>query len=203
MKAIASATGRTLQKIKADLQEQGDLGKVAQISRSNQPTMFQPKPLTVQGVFKGLKEIASFSGHSSMNKKIDKIKFLLVACRNNEARYLIRYFHACLHLNYCAARSRESCVSDWPNRQSWLPLRMHPFSAVPRVSFCRFGIALLLGGKKNTEEGDATLAKASATMKQVYSELPTYEQIIPVLLEHGIDRLEEFCQMTPGIFTNT
>ncbi len=64
MKAIASATGRSLQKIKADLQEQGDLGKVAQISRSNQPTMFQPKPLTIPAVFKALKEIAAFSGHS-------------------------------------------------------------------------------------------------------------------------------------------
>ena len=64
MKAIASATGRALSKIKTDLAEHGDLGKVAQASRSNQATMFQPKPLTIQAVFKSLKEIAAFSGHS-------------------------------------------------------------------------------------------------------------------------------------------
>lgn len=90
MKAIAEATGRSLAKIKSELKEQGDLGKVAQVSRSNQTTMFQPKPLTVKSIFKALREIAAFSGNSSMNRKIEKIKSLLVACRNNEARYLIR-----------------------------------------------------------------------------------------------------------------
>lgn len=64
IKAIASATGRAVPKIKADLAVHGDLGKVAQASRSTQQIMFQPKPLTVQSVFKTLKEIAAFSGHS-------------------------------------------------------------------------------------------------------------------------------------------
>lgn len=36
--------------VKKDYDEQGDLGTVAQVSRSMQKTMFQPAPLTVQKV---------------------------------------------------------------------------------------------------------------------------------------------------------
>ena len=90
MKAIADATGRTQAKVKEQYETDGDLGKVAQSSRSNQSTMFQPAKLAVSQVFKVLKEIASISGGSSQAKKVEKIKGLLVACRGNEAKYLIR-----------------------------------------------------------------------------------------------------------------
>ena len=53
-----------MDKIKAEAQEKGDLGLVAESSRSNQRTMFQPANLTAVGVFAKLKEIASMSGNS-------------------------------------------------------------------------------------------------------------------------------------------
>jgi DNA ligase-1 len=84
MKAIASATGRSLQKIKSDLQEQGDLGKVAQMSRSNQPTMFQPKPLTVPFVFKVLKEISSITGQSVCDTIQGTMKFLIIVAKQED-----------------------------------------------------------------------------------------------------------------------
>lgn len=59
-----SFPGRQLDKIKAEAQEKGDLGLVAESSRSNQRTMFQPASLTAGGVFRKLKEIASMSGNS-------------------------------------------------------------------------------------------------------------------------------------------
>lgn len=62
MKAIAQCTGRTLAQIKTDVQEVGDLGIVAEGSRSNQRTMFQPAPLTVSSVYTRLKEIAQMTG---------------------------------------------------------------------------------------------------------------------------------------------
>ena len=68
----------------------GDLGLVAEASRMSQRMMFQPAKLTVQVVFTRLREIAEMSGHSSQNKKMDKIKSMFVACRGPEARYLIR-----------------------------------------------------------------------------------------------------------------
>lgn len=90
MKALAESTGRSTTKIKSDMEQLGDLGLLAEQSRAIQPTMFQPPKLTISQVYKILKEIALTSGSSSMQKKLDKIKGLLVACRGNEARFLIR-----------------------------------------------------------------------------------------------------------------
>lgn len=64
MKAIAQSTGRTLAQIKSDAASTGDLGIVAEQSRSNQRMMFQPARLTVHGVFTKLKEIAQMTGQA-------------------------------------------------------------------------------------------------------------------------------------------
>lgn len=79
MKAIGESTGRSLQVIKADQNEIGDLGLVAAKSRSNQPTMFKPKALNVRGVLDGLMNIAIISGDGAQGRKIAGIKKLLSA----------------------------------------------------------------------------------------------------------------------------
>lgn len=79
MKAIGESTGRSLAVIKADQNEIGDLGLVAAKSRSNQPTMFKPKALTVSGVLDGLMQIATVQGNGSQGRKVDGIKKLLSA----------------------------------------------------------------------------------------------------------------------------
>src|SRR5690348_11333940 len=42
IKAIASATGRSVDKIKAEVESKGDLGLVAQVSKSTQATLLKP-----------------------------------------------------------------------------------------------------------------------------------------------------------------
>jgi DNA ligase 1 len=79
MKAIGESTGRSLGVIKADQNEIGDLGLVAAKSRSNQPTMFKPKPLTVRGVHRGLMDIATTEGQGAQARKVAGIKRLLSA----------------------------------------------------------------------------------------------------------------------------
>lgn len=86
MKAISESTGRSLQHIKSDQQEIGDLGLVAAKSRSKQPTMFKPKPLTVVGVHKGLMAIATTTeGQGAQGRKVDGIKKLLSAADAHNA----------------------------------------------------------------------------------------------------------------------
>lgn len=64
MKVISQSTGRDMKQVKEDAKNTGDLGIVAEKSKSNQRLMFTPAHLTVDGVFTKLKEIARMSGHS-------------------------------------------------------------------------------------------------------------------------------------------
>ena len=113
MKAIGETTGRSLQVIKADQKDIGDLGLVAVKSRSTQPTMFKPKPLTVRGVHKGLMDVATVSGNGAQGRKVDLIKKLLSAADAttsgkidirkdkggpSEAKYIVRFLEGKLRL---------------------------------------------------------------------------------------------------------
>ncbi|XP_013868511.1 DNA ligase 1 [Austrofundulus limnaeus] len=184
MKAVAQATGRQLDKIKAEAQEKGDLGLVAESSRSNQRMMFQPANLTAAGVFKKLKEIASMSGNSAMNKKIDIIKGLFVACRFSEARYIVRSLAGKLRIGLAeqsvlSALSQAVCLT--PPGQAFPP-------------------AVLDAGKgMSAESRRAWIEEKSLILKQTYCEMPNYDVIIPVLLKEGIDQLPNHCKLTPGV----
>lgn len=113
MKAIGETTGRSLQVIKADQKEIGDLGLVAVKSRSTQPTMFKPKALTVRGVHQGLMNIATVTGNGAQGRKVDGIKKLLSSSDSHlkekvdinkdkggpsEAKYIIRFLEGKLRL---------------------------------------------------------------------------------------------------------
>ena len=53
-----------MDKVRTEAAEKGDLGLVAESSKTRQRMMFRPAPLTVAGVFKTLKDIAMMSGHA-------------------------------------------------------------------------------------------------------------------------------------------
>ncbi|XP_030017070.1 DNA ligase 1 isoform X2 [Sphaeramia orbicularis] len=184
MKAVAQATGRQLDKIKAEAQEKGDLGLVAESSRSNQRMMFQPASLTAGGVFRKLKEIAGMSGNSAMNKKIDIIKGLFVACRFSEARYIVRSLAGKLRIGLAeqsvlSALSQAVCLT--PPGQDFPP-------------------AVIDAGKgMSTESRRAWIEEKSLILKQTYCEMPNYDVLIPVLLKEGIDQLPKHCKLTPGV----
>lgn len=89
-KALGEATGRLPKDIKADYQQLGDLGKVANQSRACQRVMFASKALTVSGVHKTMLLIASMAGKDSGTQKKDKIRGLLVSAKGVEAQYIVR-----------------------------------------------------------------------------------------------------------------
>lgn len=43
MKAVAQATGRSLEKVKTDVTKKGDIGLVAEASKATQKTLFKTK----------------------------------------------------------------------------------------------------------------------------------------------------------------
>lgn len=98
IKTIAQSTGRTSANIKKDIEGLGDIGLVAEASRSNQTVMMKPKPLTVAKLFKTLREIATAQGQNATGKKIEKVKGLFVACQGSESKYLFRLLEGKLRI---------------------------------------------------------------------------------------------------------
>ncbi|PRD23674.1 UNVERIFIED_CONTAM: lig1 [Trichonephila clavipes] len=184
MKAVAQATGRTLDKIKAEVVAKGDLGLVAEVgifffkylcqlitlqtfleeisSRGNQRIMFAPPKLTIATVFSKFKEIAKMSGNAAMSKKTDKIQALFVACRDCEAKYIIRSLSGKLRIGLAeqsvlAALARAAVLT--PPNQTYPPKIIDKSSKI---------------------------------------ECPNFDRVIPVLLKEGIAGLPDHCQLCPG-----
>ncbi|KAL2141935.1 hypothetical protein VTI28DRAFT_1770 [Corynascus sepedonium] len=187
MKAIGESTGRSLAVIKQDQKEIGDLGLVAVKSRSTQPTMFRPKPLTVRGVHKGLMGIATVTGNGAQGRKVDGIKKLLSAADANgtgkvditkdkggpsEAKYIIRFLEGKLRLGLAEKTVIVSLAQAVVAHEAY---------------------------KKGKVPSTGDIEKGESILKTVYSELPSYDVIIPAMVEHGIDNLREHCKLRPGV----
>lgn len=190
MKAIGETTGRSLKIIKEDQQKIGDLGLVAAKSRSNQPTMFKPKPLTVRGVHEGLMKIAIVEGQGAQGRKVDGIKKLLSSADVNlakgqgvditkdkggpsESKFIIRALEGKMRLGL-ADKTIQVAVAQ---------------------AFVIYNVSK--DGNKLPSTDD--LAKGETVFKAVYSELPAYEVIVPALLDTGIWKLREACRLQPGV----
>ncbi|RKP05087.1 ATP-dependent DNA ligase, partial [Thamnocephalis sphaerospora] len=168
IKAIAAATGCAQKDINTALEKYGDLGTVAQSRRSAQTLLFTPKVLHVGTIFKSLREIANTSGKASEKRKLDKIQSLIVSCRGEEAKYLIRSLTGTLRIGLA-----EQSV-----------------------------LASLAQASVLFHEGELWQFVAHAgrhTLTVPLHQVPSYDKIIPVLMEGGVDSLESKCQLSPGI----
>ncbi|KAL1929838.1 hypothetical protein VTP01DRAFT_992 [Rhizomucor pusillus] len=174
MKAIAESTGRNMKQIKSDADKIGDLGTVAKESKSSQRTLYKPKPLTVSHVFRTFKEVAKITGQSAQKRKVEKIKGLLVACQDQEAKYLIRQLEGKLRIGMA--------------EQTVLMALAH--SAV---------LSKPESVKMSVQKREEELSKATDIIKSVYNQLPCYDMILPALLENPLEELLDKCKMRPGI----
>lgn len=188
MKAIGESSGRSLQVIKEDHRKIGDLGLVAAKSKSKQGQMFKPKALTVRGVHQGLLEIAKMEGHGSQDQKVRAINKMMASADvssasktidiekdkggPSEAKFIVRFLEGKLRLGL-AEKTVIVALAQ----------------AVVTHELKQQGKAI------NTDQ----LAKGEAALKTVYSELPSYEVIIPAMLEHGIFNLHDSCKLQPGV----
>lgn len=185
MKAIAQTTGRSMAQIKADAQNTGDLGIVAEQSRSCQRMMFTPAPHTLEGMFNKIKNIAKMSGQTAMQKKVDTIKGIFVACRHSEARYFIRSLAGKLRIGIAEQSLlqalAQACALTPPQINKEEPYTLNALKEYSEATT-----------KQKIDE-------IAYIIKSTYCQCPDYNQIIPVIIEHGVEKLPEKIHMTPGI----
>lgn len=209
LKAIAQSTGRTMNQVKSDVQSVGDIGLVAEQSKSKQRTMFKPQALTVECVFAKFKTIANMSGQSvsyleflcfsmlfyvstnfhyflqSMAKKIDIIQSLLVAGQQIEARYLIRSLAGKLRIGIAEQSLlqaiAQACAYTTPNITEYDPKDLNRLES------------------QSENKVKAKIEDVSLKIKAAYCRCPNYEIVVSTILKTGVDTLEEYCKVVPGV----
>lgn len=188
-KALAEATGCTVAKLKVEFQNKGDIGLVAEANRCNQKLIFTPKKLTISTLFSKLREIASISGNSSQNKKCDLIKGLLVSCDPIEARYLMRMLAGKLRNGL----GEQSILSALAHACATTPPLLNPDDKLVIDAYEKW--------RKNDKiaEIKEELEKATKMVKQAYNQCPNYEHVINAIITHGLENVEEHCQLKPGV----
>jgi len=173
IKALSQATGRKEATIKDEYDSSGDLGVVAAASRATQKTMFPPPALTVAGVFKAFKDIAAAEGAKSQERKKGMIVKLLVGAKEGEAGYLMRALQGKLRIGLA--------------EQTVLVALAH---------------AILLQREEVSGKSESLASKleeGSQILKRVYSECPSYDEIIPALLTAPLAELPKKVHFTPGV----
>ncbi|KAG7656928.1 DNA ligase ATP-dependent C-terminal [Arabidopsis suecica] len=172
IKAISEAFGRTESHVEQQYTQLGDLGLVANGSRSSQTMIFMPKPLTVVKVADTLRLIAKESGKGSKDKKKDLMKALLVATTDCEPLYLTRLLQDNLRLGF----SRQTVLA-----------------ALGQAAVYNEEHSKLPPNIKNP------LDEAATIVKEVFSMLPVYDIIVGALLTSGVWNLPKTCNLTLGV----
>lgn len=179
IKAICLATGRNENHIKSELREKGDLGTIAETARVNQTVLFKPKPLTCQIVFDRFKMIAEMKGQAAQNKKVEKVQSLLVACRECEARYIVRSLSGKLRIGLAEQSLLVSLAKAFVINEIYVKKDKQP--------------------NLESEKFKAQVDAAAEAVKAAYNRLPNYDILSNVLIEKGIDGLEDGCQSTISV----
>lgn len=170
IKAISEGYGRQSSQIKKDLQEYGDLGLVAQKSRSGQRTMFKPAPLEIERVFDNLTKIAKSTGKDSQSKKISIINKMLTACdsKSSEAKFLIRSLEGKLRIGLAEKTVLIALAQAFVKYEN------------PKISAEK-------------------LAQAEDIIREAFCQVPNYEIVIRHAYTHGIFNVLDHCQLQPGV----
>lgn len=174
-KALKKVCGLDNAGLKKLSDKHGDAGDVAFEAKKRQSmTLRKPKPLTIKGVFEGLVKIANTKGHGSVENKQRIVDRLIQDARGaEESRYVVRTLVQ--HLRIGAVRttmiialSRAFLMSRPPGTE----FRIRPQSELVKLS------------KQQLAE---IYAPAEELVKACFARRPNYNDLVPTLLEIGID----------------
>src|SRR6266702_547903 len=208
-KAIQHVSGITPVALKRLYNQTGDPGDVAFLAKCSVRTLVPHAPLTIQGIYDALLDIAHMKGKGAVSRKQAMVEKLLVAAKGEETRYLVRTLSQ--HIRVGATRTSvltalaRAIVLTPPataaNSESDSSYTAHT-ELVAQV--CR---ETETSSKKGEDTFKAHLLEkftaAEALLKKVFVQHPNYDDIVAAILEAGLDGLAERVPLTVGMCTPT
>ena len=172
MQAVSEVSGVSRSKLRDLYVELGDPGDVAAVCKGRQPTLVEPKPLTVRGVFATLKGIARMTGPGSTHRKRGAILGMLRSCKENDIKYIVRTLVRALRVG-----------ANWR-------------SVVPSLARAAL-IQQEEGGDRLPSKARLDGVAASATA--AFQVCPDLQMLVDTLLQFPAEEVAERLQAHPGI----
>uniref|UniRef100_A0A8H7Y748 DNA ligase n=1 Tax=Psilocybe cubensis TaxID=181762 RepID=A0A8H7Y748_PSICU len=203
LKQISGLSGTALKKL---YNTSGDPGDVAYAAKSKIRTLVPHPPLSVPYVHQSMLKICLCKGPGAAKDKQKIVEKLLLSAIGEEVRYLTRTL--CQNLRVGAVRtsiltalarafaltpspaSIKGPISDTDAIDS-----LH----VPPTLIAELRSSAVSKGKKwlsSQERLSMMFKRAENLIKQVYVKHPSYDRIIPALLQNGLDTLPEAVPMS-------
>eukprot|EP01128_Nolandella_sp_AFSM9_P012956 TRINITY_DN981_c0_g1_i1.p1 TRINITY_DN981_c0_g1~~TRINITY_DN981_c0_g1_i1.p1 ORF type:complete len:535 (-),score=125.48 TRINITY_DN981_c0_g1_i1:5-1609(-) len=169
-KAISEACGISLARVRKEYNKLGDLGLVAAAFSSKVQTLVAPSKLTVSGVHHSFLQIAQESGGNSMQRRLGRIRSLLVNSREEEAAFIVKALQGKMRIN------------------------MGPKTVLAAVAkaFARFEASPKIPSKEVITAGADLLEKA-------YNQRPDWVTIVSIIFESKLESLPEKIFIESGI----
>lgn len=202
-RAIEQISGLSPSALRKLYNATGDPGDVAFAAKSNLRTLIPHPPLTIPFVYDSLIKIAGCRGQGATKEKQKLVEKLLLAASGEEVRYITRTL--CQNLRVGAVRTSILTalaraialtppldVSDQMMNNN-KDIHQKP-STTPKQS------SPVKGKARATEQSElgSNLQQAESLIKQVYARHPSFDDLVPALLERGLDSLSERVPLTVG-----
>ena len=183
----------------------GDVGDVAFAAKSNVRTLIPHAQLTVPYVYQSLLEIARCGGQGAGKERQKIVEKLLLSASGEEIRYLTRT----LSQNLRVGAVRTSILSALARAMALTPKPSVGSPSVDQAPSFHISVSLLSDieklpsskGKSRESTGEPILSyfkRAESLVKQVYVRHPSYDKIIPALLQGGLDSLAQSVPLVVG-----
>ncbi|CAG0913738.1 unnamed protein product [Notodromas monacha] len=185
IKLVAEVTGRSAAKIRQSMAEIGDLGQIAESSKSSQKMMFKPAALSVRNVYEAFVRVSKLKGKDAVKRKCDDLKTAFVASQKEETRFIARMLLGKMRIGFGEESMLQAiglAVTKTPPLQEEYPPSIMDNSK-----------------KLSSSAFDELLKSQVARLKRAYCECPSYDLIIPLVWQKGIDHIEENVQLSPGV----
>jgi DNA ligase-1 len=174
-KALKKVCGLDNSSLKTLYNKHGDAGDVAFEAKKRQSfTLRKPKPLTIKGVFDGLFKIANAKGQGSQEVKQRIVERLVQDARGaEESRYIVRTLVQ--HLRIGAVKTTMLIALS----------RAFLLSRPPTATFATKSQSELR--KLSKQELAEVYSHGEELVKASFARRPNYNDLVPTLLEIGID----------------